>query len=298
MCQCQQTNVTYIKIVPSLSDCQNVTEICLTFSQCLSSQESTKFCFNSNTELHFAAGDHLANGSVKYLIIEDVDYLSLIGDTVDGRPAARIHCNTTKAFAILYSFYLQITGLEFLGCGSLVPTYLQEKAFNVYTKSYLFTPTPIKAAVFLVYIVYLNIEQCHFNNSNGFALFALNIIGRSTVRNSMFINSNRQSLQYNLTYCRPDSLHTENCMGGNAAFLFQDFSWCPSAVYSYVLEISRTHFLNGVNTDFEAGGWYYPPNYIASAGGLSIFSGQTSYNIRIWVSDAIIDSTLDSLQRT
>ena len=88
VCQCQQTNLTYIKIVPSLSDCQNVKDRCLTFSQCLGNLKNTKSCFNSNTELHFAASDHLANGSVKYLIIEKVDYLSLIGDTVDGRPAA------------------------------------------------------------------------------------------------------------------------------------------------------------------------------------------------------------------
>lgn len=289
VCQCQVANLTHIKIVPSLSDCQNVTETCLTLSQCLSSRE---FCFNGNTELQFAAGDHLANGSVEYLIIEDADYLSLIGDTINGLPAARIHCINTKAFAILYSAYVQITGLEFLDCGTLVPSHLQVKAFNVYTKTYLFTPTPLKAAIFLVYIINLKLEQCHFKNSKGFGLFAMNILGRSTVKNSMFINSNRQSLQYNLTYCRPDSLHTEDCMGGNAAFLFQDFPFCPSRVHSYILEISKTHFLNGVNTDFEAGGWYYPPNYIATAGGLSIFSGQTSYNIRIQVSDAIIDSNI------
>lgn len=158
VCQSQQTNQTYIKIVPSLNDCQNLSEICLTLSQCLGSQENITFCFTSNIELQFAAGEHLANGSVEYLIIEDINYLSLIGETLDERPAARIHCNNTKAFAILHSNYVLITGLEFCGCGSLVPTNVQYRAFNVYTKAYLFTPTPLKAAIFLVHIVHLDLE--------------------------------------------------------------------------------------------------------------------------------------------
>ena len=65
----------------------------------------------------------------------------------------------------------------------------------MYTKTYLFTTTPIKAAVFLVHIVHLHLGQCHFNNSNGFALFAMNILGHSTVRNRSTVTDS----QYNIT---------------------------------------------------------------------------------------------------
>ena len=293
LCKSEEVNKTLIQIVPTPLECQNGPQ-CYTLSQCLGSRENTSLCFASNTELRFTEGEHLANGIEKYLILDDVNYLTLVGDYSRGRPAARIRCNTTKGFAIMYAAYVQVIALEFIDCGMLLPKTLQERAFTHYTKTYLFTPTPIKAALFFVYIEHLQLKQCHLNNSDGFGLFTMNIFGASTVRDSIFLNSNRQALRYNLSHCRPDSLHTQDCMGGNAAFLYQDFPKCRSKSYTYTntLVISNSQFLNGVNMDYEAGGWYYPPNYIASAGGLSIFSGQTSYNVIIQVHNVTIDSNI------
>ena len=286
--QSQQTNRTYIDIVPMWSDCpQNGTQLCYTLAQCLDDVA----CLTTNTEVLFSAGQHWANGRDEYALVEDVEHLALVGEIVDGKPATQIHCNTTKGFAILYAIDIQITGVEFVNCGTLIPTDLQETAFNVYTRTYIFTPSPLKAALFLVFVQYLDMELCLFNNSEGFGLLAINIIGVSTIKDSAFVSSNRQALQYagNITHCRPDSLRTQDCMGGNAVLLFQDLAFCPSTHYSFRLKISNCHFLYGVNLDVEGGGWYFPPNYLASAGGLSIFSGQTSYSIYIEVSDVVID---------
>ena len=83
-------------------------------------------------------------------------------------------------------------------------------------------------------------------------------------------------------------------MGGNAAFLYQDQPQCLeySKINDHKLQILHSRFLYGVNMDYEAGGWIYPPNYIASAGGLSIFSGQTSYKVQMHVYNVTIDSNI------
>ena len=271
-------------------ECRNDTQ-CLTLAVCLNTQSS---CFDSNTVLTFMEGEHIASGSMDYLIIKNVANLSLIGDKNDGVPAAKIHCNTTKGFAIVHAQRVTITALAFIGCGSIVPSFLTEQAFNIYTRSYLFSPSPIKVALFLVDITNMIIQQCQVNDSDGFGLFALNILGYSTVVGSDFFSSNRKALSHNISHCRPDSLKTEDCMGGNAAFLYQDQPQCLeySKINDHKLQIQHSRFLYGVNMDYEAGGWIYPPNYIASAGGLSIFSGQTSYKVQMHVYNVTIDSNI------
>ena len=237
-------------------------------------------------------GEHTASGSVDYLIIKDVTNLSLIGGEKNGAPAARINCNTTKGFAVVHAQRVTITALAFIGCGGILPSSLKSQAFSTYTRSYLFSPSPIKAALFLVDITNMAIQQCQVNDSDGFGLFALNILGNSIVTGSAFFSSNRRALSHDISHCRPDSLKTEDCMGGNAAFLYQDLPQCLDYVNEHMLQILHSRFLYGVNMDYEAGGWTYPPNYIASAGGLSIFSGQTSYKVQIYVYNVTMDSNI------
>ena len=123
----QQAN--NIRVFPAEHpECRNDTQ-CLTLAECLNTQSS---CFDSNTVLTFMEGEHIASGSMDYLIIKNVANLSLIGDKNDGVPAAKIHCNTTKGFAIVHAQRVTITALAFVGCGSIVPSFLTEQAFNIY----------------------------------------------------------------------------------------------------------------------------------------------------------------------
>ena len=75
-------------------------------------------------------GEHIASGSMDYLIIKNVANLSLIGDKNDGVPAAKIHCNTTKGFAIVHAQRVTITALAFVGCGSISPFLFDRASFQ------------------------------------------------------------------------------------------------------------------------------------------------------------------------
>ena len=282
-----QLQINRIRIATSSSECTK----CLTLSQCLSSRQNN--CFTSNTELTFSAGEHLASSINSYYIIFNVANLSLIGESRGGLSAI-IRCTTTRGFAIVSAENVNITALAFTECGTFIPPTVKRWAFRL---TYLFTPdeyTPVlKAALFVVAVTDFTMQGCQVNDSNGFGFFAMNILGHSSIVGSSFYRSNRHALRMSMdmAHCSPDSHNTSDCLGGNAVFIYQDTSYCFENKQHF-LEISESVFQHGVNLDYEAADWYYRANHFAPAGGLSIFSGQTSYYISVNVTSVSISSNI------
>ena len=287
-----QLQINRIRITTTSSECTE----CLTLSQCLSSRQNN--CFTSNTELTFSVGEHLASSINSYYTISNVANLSLIGESRGG-VSAIIRCTTTRGFAILNAENVNITALTFTECGTFIPSTVKRWAFRL---TYLFTPdeyinveyTPVlKAALFLAAVTDFAMQGCQVNDSNGFGLFAMNILGHSSIVKSSFYRSNRHALRMSMDIarCSPDSRNTSDCLGGNAVFIYQDTPSCFESKQHF-LEISESFFQHGVNLDYEVADWYYRVNHFTPAGGLSIFSGQTSYYISINVSSVSINSNI------
>ena len=146
-----------------------------------------------------------------------------------------------------------------------------------------------KATLFIFNLV---IDGLYVNNSDGYGLFIMNALGRSSISNSQFSYSNHCALhyhQYNPEYC--DARHIPNitsCTGGNLVVLFQDEPFgCPDIqLPEYVLQIANSTFSYGINLDYfiveDA-----PPDYIYNAGGLSIFTGQITYSLQVYVHNIV-----------
>ena len=192
---------------------------------------------------------------------------------------ANTYCSNGMGFAFLEMDDFTIIGLQFLNCGAPIPDRVYYEARQRQTDTYYIFFAGTKAALFVVNIFNLVIDGLYVNNSDGYGLFLMNALGRSSISNSQFSYSNHRALhyhQYNPEYC--DARHIPNittCTDGNLVVLFQDesFRYPDSQLPEYVLQIANTTFSYGVNLD------YFivedpSPNYIYNAGGLSIFTGQ------------------------
>ena len=83
----------------------------------------------------------------------------------------------------------------------------------------------VKAALFVVNVFNLAISQMQVNNSNGYGLFVINSLGRSSISHSQFSHNNLRALDYNLynpEYCHARNNNVTTCAGGNLVVLFQE----------------------------------------------------------------------------
>ena len=108
----------------------------------------------------------------------------------------------------------------------------------------------------MVNIFNLVIDSLHVNDSDGYGMFIINALGRSSISNSQFSYNNYHALhyhQYNPEYC--DARHIPNitsCTGGNFVVLFQDEpSGCSDGqLPEYIFQMVNSTFSYGVNLDY------------------------------------------------
>ena len=292
-------NSDNVAIVSSKGNCPASTESCFTLASCL---QNTTACLINNSVVTFSLGDHFTEELRGFITIERRENLTLkVEHSGSGQVTAlaNIHCSNGIGFAFLKMENFTIVGLRFLNCGAPIPNRVYYEARQRQTDTYYLFFEGTKAALFMVNIFNLVIDDLHVNNSDGYGLFIMNALGTSSISNSQFSYSNHRALhyhQYNVEYC--DSRHTPNitsCTGGNLVVLFQDEPFgCPDAygrLPTYFLQIVNTTFSYGVNLD------YFvvedpPPYYMYNAGGLSIFTGQITYSLGVHVSSIVSSNNM------
>ena len=188
--------------------------------------------------------------------------------------------------------HLTVKAISFLDCGHAIPNDVYSEAIYIQTSTYMYFFEKTKAALFLVNIQSFSADHLFINNSDGFGLFGLNILGNSRIVNSVFSYNNHRALSRHDSkpqlYCRAAAIeNTTSCSGGNAVIIFQDTPYPYRETPVYNLVISRSNFSQGSNLDYQD--WDGPIYYVYPAGGLSIFTGQVTYSINVLVSRVIID---------
>ena len=276
-----------VTISQSRSQCQ--ASKCLTLRECLTDPGS---CFTPHTVINFLPGDHQA--AHRYVIVSDISNITLQGSVQNNAPAVRILCSKA-GLAFVQVEMLNISGISFLGCGAPIPDQLKREAMQQRTRTYLVMFEGTKVAIFLVNVLNLNMSQMHVNDSDGYGLLALNVFGSSRITSCVFSHNNRRALvyhQHNPLYCRGEATeNTTSCSGGNAVFIFMDTTThCPSLKPTHLLWIAGSTFSHGVNYDYQD--WGPPPRYLSAAGGLSIFSGQSSYTMWVFINNSVIDANI------
>ena len=289
LCQVVFSSAARVEIVSSNSICSNPGQ-CFTLVSCLQNLSS---CLFSNSVVEFSPEDHFTGDLTGFPLIRNVQNLTLKVKTVDSSVSestvADIHCLKKIGFAFFNVLDLSIIGLQFHDCGSPISRSLHNEAIHSQTETYYHFFDGTKIALFLVNIYNLNIRNFHVNNSDGYGLFIINALGRSSILNSHFSYNNYKALQYhqfNPMYCNASYVpNITTCTGGNLVVLYQDEPWCHQSTPEYVLVISDCTFSHGVNFDYVSSD--PPPDYVYNSGGLSIFTGQVTYSLTVQVQNVL-----------
>ena len=132
--------------------------------------ESTTLYFASNTRVIFLPGVHEVN-KLSVLYIENVSNFIITGYNVSSMHAAKIVCRRPAILAFFNIVNLVIKHLSIVYCG-----YPLESGLSV--------------AVYLVDITSLKLANISVENSTGYGIAGMNILGNSTVSHSRFIFNN------------------------------------------------------------------------------------------------------------
>ena len=265
--------------------CLHANPHCLTLVQCLRNSSS---CFSSNSIVSFSEGTHFTDEVTGFIVIRNKQNLLLQGAGVNRsdmmhEPLTKINCSNVLTFAFLEINNLSFSGIGFYNCGAAMPDELRTEVATVQTKTYYYFFEQIKVALLLVNVYNLTVNDLHINDSDGYGLFILNVLGNSSIVDSKFTYNNWRALerhQYNPNYCKSPKNIT-SCAGGNAMIVFQDTPNCLHPQPEYTINIEHCEFSHGVNFDYEL--WNADIVYLYSAGGLSIFCGQTEYSVYMTV---------------
>ena len=118
-------------------------------------------------------------------------------------------------------------------------------------------------------------DHAVINGSHGYGFLGINIIEESSVANSLTNSSNTNSLT---DYCMTPRLtpsQAAKCFGGNALFVYNDFSACPESELFYTLSVLNSTFSHGLD---PIGGFQ---DYISRGCGLGIIMSQKFYNVGV-----------------
>jgi len=157
--------------------------------------ESTTQYFASNTRISFLPGVHEID-KVSVLYIKNVSNFIITGYNVSSMHAAKVVCKRPAILAFFNIVNLVIKHLSIVYCG--YPLEFEESV-----------------AVYLVDITSLKLLHISVENSTGYGLMGMNILGNSSVSHSRFIFNNYYTLSS--TNC---SYGLGSCQGGNMLLLY------------------------------------------------------------------------------
>ena len=161
---------------------------------------NTEHYFTSNTRISFLHDIHNINQSGKFLV-KNVFNLTLTGYNVSSSNAV-IVCMQPASLKFETMENLVMKHLSIIYCGYLIP--LLDYGTNT-----------ASVAVFFEEIIVLKLSNFSVENSTGFGVFGVNVLGNSSISHSRFMFNNYYTL--NLTNC---SYGQGSCTGENMYLIY------------------------------------------------------------------------------
>ena len=153
-------------------------------------------------------------------------------------PATQLVCNPSNpaALAIINVANLKIANMVFSGCGRALRNNIWNSAMKGLLKSF-FPPMDLRprAAIFMSKVRNIEVTSILIQNSTGYGLLGINILGNSHIHNSAFIYNNNHAIDE----------------GGNAFIVYMSSENCNKSHLLAgkefeVLSITSTHFMFGL----------------------------------------------------
>eukprot|EP00731_Ephydatia_muelleri_P028278 Em0019g1151a len=218
-------------------------------------------------------------------------------------PTAVIRCDNSSGFLFNNITSLSLINLTIANCGANVSE----------TLSYIQKTSPIisislvhNVAVLMINVTNLVIETTSIQNSTGYGLMGINILGQSQITgssfvgNNQFVKSNLQLYDQTFTYCNDgsyyiaprfyvnDAVH-ELYAGGNAVFIYDELSNYSTEP---VLNLSSCLFALGVDGSILLGieqkQIYFNPKFKSMGTGLGILMLHNFDTVHINVANTVL----------
>ena len=142
--------------------------------------ENTTRYFTSNTRFSFLHGVHEINKS-GVLLVQNVFSLTLSGYKMTGSNTAKIICMQPATLRFYSMVNLVINHLSVLYCGYPVLEFVNGKELS-------------SAALYFLNIISLTLSNISVENSTGYGVVGVNVLGNSTVSHSRFLFNNYYTL--------------------------------------------------------------------------------------------------------
>ena len=239
--------------------------------------ESGGWVHVSDTTLSFLPGRHVVNFS-RLIEFRDISNITLTATeaATASVPLTEIYCSKPAGFYFLNVSRLTISHLVFTKCGiDSVGGDLINNTFQIYANSFFLFDSLERMALTVASVTDLTISSVTVQNSTGYGLLIINLLGNSIIENSKFVFNNYytySSMLCNGTFETADSYFI--CAGGNIGIGFVDPPQCidKNNPPIYSLNITSTVTANGINlTPFAIGS------------GIVIAMSQTAYGIHIYM---------------
>ena len=231
-------------------------EACPDNTPCLPLQyylKSTSLYFTDNTTLTFLNGAHELDTS---LVIQNVTSLSLIG-----RQGATVVCTGAHEIHFINTHGILIERIVFINCGSG-----KRSPWKPWARFNNMLHCDASAALCIASSQNINISQVSVQNSTGYGLLAVNILGNSTIQDSDFRFNNYHTLKSG--YRSPQ--------GGNVFVLYTS-SGCSDTVDTSdnQLYITSCSFSHGM--DFSK------PLLAQFGSGLTVIAVSQKYKTNVYI---------------
>ena len=239
---------------------------CLSLEDYWDSQGALGGAFPSHTTVVFLSGTHRMGGG-RRVVVRDVENVTLLGET-----GARVECERERAgFVFMNVTGLRLEGLRFSQCGLNLEQQLVQEAQTVQTRSFEILTAHERAALFVVNVQELSLDSVTVENSSGYGILGINILGESSIRHSHFLYNNHYT--YGREQCQNATKDIDllTCYGVDLYLSYTDTSEkCPEVPITHTLSISSSSVSHSTNLVS-----------IGIGSGLLVVMGQSEYGVII-----------------
>jgi len=240
-------------------------------------------------------GTHVIDSPQEVMLYDLVD-LSFVGENNN---SVFVTCSEDYGLAFVNVTNLHIANITFTGCG-LSGSYLSRVVNNISNLVELdfSIPDVIKVGLLIGACNNLKLENIVVANTSGIGLIGVNILGKSEIVHSKFVNNTSPSCGdvklFNLLQINDGTLYDR--IGGGLYLLYEDMRTKNDSVFKLNSTLSIVKSLFFQNYECGYSGYtninyqYFNHTYkkvVGAAGGLSIYAAQSRYALKVVVDDSL-----------